>query len=96
MLKKMLKMRIQRRLLRSSIMTSAITAMAAVLALIVIVYSSSQYSHVLTYCAFPQGDIGHAMVALSDMQSSTRGAIGYEMQALIDRMVKEHDESKNR
>ncbi len=94
MLKKMMKMRIQKRLLNSSIMTSAITMVAAVLALVVIIYSSGQYSHVLTYYAFPQGDIGHAMTALSEMQSSARGAIGYEMQALIDRMVKEHDESK--
>ena len=94
MLKKMMKMRIQKRLLNSSIMTSAITMVAAVLALIIIIYSSSQYSHVLTYYAFPQGDIGHAMTALSEMQSSARGAIGYEMQALVDRMVKEHDESK--
>ncbi|MBQ7864421.1 MAG: MCP four helix bundle domain-containing protein [Lachnospiraceae bacterium] len=94
MLKKMMKMRIQKRLLNSSIMTSAITMVAAVLALVVIIYSSAKYSHVLTYYAFPQGDIGHAMTALSEMQSSTRAAIGYEMQALIDRMVKEHDESK--
>jgi len=94
MLKKMMKMRIQKRLFNSSILTSAITTVAAILALIVIVYSTSQYRHVLTYYAFPQGDIGHAMAALSDMQSTTRGAIGYEMQSFIDRMVKEHDESK--
>ena len=94
MLKKMMKMRIQKRLLNSSIMSSAITMVAAVLALVVIIYSSGKYSHVLTYYAFPQGDIGHAMASLSEMQSSTRGAIGYEMRALIDRMVKEHDESK--
>ena len=94
MLKKMMKMRIQKRLLNSSIMTSAITMVAALLALVVIIYSTAQYRHVLTYYAFPQGDIGHAMTALSDMQSSTRGAIGYEMQSFVDRMVKEHDESK--
>ena len=94
MLKKMMKMRIQKRLLNSSIMTSAITMLAAVLAVIVIIYSSSQYRHVLTYYAFPQGDIGHAMTALANMQSTTRGAIGYEMPELIEKMVKEHDEAK--
>lgn len=67
MLKKMMKMRIQKRLFNSSLMTSAITTVAAVLALIIIIYSSGQYSHVLTYYAFPQGDIGHAMTALSEM-----------------------------
>lgn len=94
MLKKMMKMRIQKRLFSSSIMTAAITTVAAFLALISIIYSSGQYSHVLTYYAFPQGDIGHAMAALSDMQGCTRGAIGSEMQALIDKMVVKHDESK--
>lgn len=94
MIKKMMKMRIQKRLFNSSIMTSAITALAAILALAVIIYSTSQYSHVLKYYAFPQGDIGHAMAALSDMQSSTRGAIGYEMKSFVDRMVVKHDESK--
>lgn len=67
MLKKMMKMRIQKRLLNSSIMSSAITMVAAVLALVVIIYSSGKYSHVLTYYAFPQGDIGHAMASLSEM-----------------------------
>ena len=94
MINKMMKMRIQKRLLNSSIMTSAITMLAAFLALIVIIYSTAQYSHVLTYYAFPQGDIGKAMTALADMQSCTRGAIGYEMQALIDKMVESHDTRK--
>ena len=94
MIKKMMRMRIQKRLINSSILTSAITALAAILALAVIIYSTSQYSRALKYYAFPQGDIGHAMAALSDMQSSTRGAIGYEMQSFVDKMVKAHDESK--
>lgn len=94
MLKKMMKMRIQKRLLNSSIMSSAIIMVASVMALAVILYATSRYSHVLTYYAFPQEDVGHAMTALADMQSCTRGAIGYEMQALIDKMVEEHDTRK--
>ena len=94
MLKKMMNMRIQKRLLNSSVMTAAMTIAAAVLALIVLIYSSSRYSHVLSYYAFPQGDIGKAMTALADVRSCTRGAIGYEKQAMIDRMVQEHDQRK--
>jgi len=94
MIKKMMKMRIQKRLLNSSIMTSAITMVAAVLALAVILYATSRYSHVLTYYAFPQADVGHAMTTLADVQSCTRGAIGFETQALIDEMVEEHDTKK--
>ena len=91
MLKKIMKLRIQKRLLASSIVSSAIMVIASVIAIAVIIYSSSQYSHVLTYYAFPQGDIGHAMAALSDVRSSTRGAIGYDEQELIEKMIAEHD-----
>ena len=94
MLKKMMSLRIQKRLLNSSLMTSAIMMIASVFALVVIIYATSRYSHVLTYYAFPQEDVGHAMTAMADMQSCTRGAIGYEMQALIDKLVEEHDKSK--
>jgi len=94
MLKKLMNNRIQKRLFGSSVMTSAMTTAAAIVAMIVIIYATSRYSHVLTYYAFPQEDIGHAMTALSDVQSSTRGAIGFEMQALIDKMVEEHDTRK--
>ena len=94
MLKKIMNQRIQKRLLLSSIMSSAIMMLASVVAIFVIIYSAKQYSHVLTYYAFPQGDIGHAMTALADVRSYTRAAIGYEEQELIDQMVISHDESK--
>ena len=67
MLKKIMKQKIQKRLLLSSILSSAIMMMASVIAILVIIYSAKQYSHVLTYYAFPQGDIGHAMTALADV-----------------------------
>jgi len=54
----------------------------------------SRYSHVLTYYAFPQGDIGHAMSALSEVRSATRGAIGYEDEALVQQLKEAHAESK--
>ena len=94
MLKKIMNQRIQKRLLLSSVISSAIMMMASVIAILVIIYSAKQYSHVLTYYAFPQGDIGHAMAALADVRSYTRAAIGYEEQELIDKMVVAHDESK--
>lgn len=94
MLKKIMKQKIQKRLLLSSILSSAIMMMASVIAILVIIYSAKQYSHVLTYYAFPQGDIGHAMTALADVRSYTRAAIGYEEQELIDKMVVAHDDSK--
>ena len=94
MLKKIMNQKIQKRLLLSSILSSAIVMMASVIAIFVIIYASKQYSHVLTYYAFPQGDIGHAMTALADVRSYTRAAIGYDEPELVDKMVEAHDKSK--
>jgi len=94
MLKKIMNQRIQKRLLFSSIMSSAIMAAASIIAIFVIIYAAKQYSHVLTYYAFPQGDIGHAMTALADVRSYTRAVIGYDEQDLIDQMVAGHDKAK--
>ena len=87
-------MRIEKRLTTSSLITVGISGVASLLAVIVLLYMVARYDHVLTYYAFPQGDIGHAMSALADMRSATRGAIGYEEQNLINQMVSAHDEKK--
>ncbi len=94
MIKKLLKMRIQKRLTGSSLITIAISSAASLLAVVVLLYMVWQYNHVLTYYAFPQGDIGHAMAALADMRSATRGAIGYEEQDKIDMMVAANAEKR--
>lgn len=94
MLKKIMKMRIQKRLTFSSLITIGISAIASLFAVLVVIYMVGRYDHVLTYYVFPQGNIGHAMAALTEIRSSTRGAIGYESQAMIDKMVEAHDVSK--
>ncbi len=94
MIKKLMKMRIQKRLTCSALVTIGISAVASVFAILVVLYMVGQYDHVLSYYAFPQGDIGHAMSALADVRSATRGAIGYEEQDKIDQMVAAHDEMK--
>ena len=75
-------------------MTIGISSIASLIAIIILLYMGSQYNHVLTYYAFPQGDIGHAMAALADMRSATRGAIGYEEQDKIDQMVAANAEKR--
>ena len=87
-------MRIQKRLTMSSLITIGISAVASLFAILVMIYMVSRYDHVLSYYAFPQGDIGHAMAALADVRSATRGAIGYDEQEMIDKMVATHDEKK--
>ena len=94
MIKRLMNMRIQKRLTTSSLITMGITSIASILAVIVMTYMGVQYNHVMTYYAFPQGDIGHAMAALADMRSATRGVIGYEEQQNIDKLLTAHAEKK--
>lgn len=94
MLKKIMKMRIQKRLTLSSLITIGISAIASLFAIFVVIFMVGRYDHVLTYYAFPQGDIGHAMTALAEVDGCTRGAIGYESQGMIDKMVEARNVSE--
>ena len=86
------KMKIKKRLTTGFTMTIGFCALAAILAIIAMFVIVSRYNRVLNYYAFPQGDIGHAMAALADVRSATRGAIGYETEEEIAHMVEQHDE----
>lgn len=88
------KMKIKKRLTTGFGMTIAFCAVAAVSSIIAMFVIASEYDHTLTYYAFPQGEIGHAMASLADVRSATRGAIGYETQDTIDAMVEQHDKEK--
>lgn len=92
-MEKLMKMRIQKRLTRSALITVVSASVSAVIAAILLFVVSWQYDQVLTYNAFPQGDIGIAMKELADVRSATRGAIGYDEQNRIDQMTKTHDEA---
>lgn len=94
MFKSLAKMRIEKRLTVSSIITVALTGIASLLAIITLVYMVGRYNRVLNYYAFPQGDIGHAMAALADVRSATRGAIGYQGDDEISQMIATHDAKK--
>lgn len=93
MIKALEKLRIQQRLTRSSLITVAIASVASVITAIFLFYISGQYNHVLTYYAFPQGDLGIAMQELAEIRSSTRAVIGYEEADRIAAMVEEHDQA---
>ena len=89
----LMKLRIKERLNKSSTITITIAGVAAALAAILLFIVASQYNRVLTYYAFPQGDIGIAMTELADIRSATRGAIGYTDAERIQDMVDLHDEA---
>lgn len=83
MIKALEKLRVQQRLTRSSLITVAIASIASVITAIFLFYISGQYNHVLTYYAFPQGDLGIAMQQLAPAYKSTRDAFQGFMDANI-------------
>lgn len=91
MIKSLEKMRVQKRLTRGSLITVVIASVAAVIAAMFLFYIAGQYNRVLTYYAFPQGDLGMAMQELAEVRSATRAVIGYDDEARIATMVEEHD-----
>lgn len=96
MINKIKNLRIKKRLFASSVITSAILMLATVLSIGVLAFALNRYNHVLTNYAFPQGDIGHAMTALADIRSATRGGIGYNEEELINRMISLNEENREK
>ena len=94
MIKKLQGMRIQKRMTTGFLTAVGISAIACLVAIVSVIYIGLRYNSTLVNYGFSQGDIGHAMAAMADVRSATRGAIGYEEQALIDQMVEIHDEKK--
>lgn len=85
---------IEKKLTASIFKVSAITAIASALGIIALIVLCSRYSNALHNFGFAQGDIGKAMFEFADIRSSLRAAIGYDDQAAIDAVVKQHDEKK--
>ncbi len=93
MIEKMKQMRIEKRLTTSSVITVALAAIGALVAAVFLFYMGTRYDQILTYNAFPQGDIGIAMTQLAEIRSSTRGAIGYDDEEFIASLVEKHAEA---
>ncbi len=69
-------------------------SLAAVVAIIALLFMSSRYEHALKYYGFSQGDVGKSMAAFSEARSSLRAAIGYEEQEEIDELVVVYETKK--
>lgn len=85
---------IRERLVKAFIQITFILSIISVVTLIVMFFMSNQYEHALKYYGFSQGDIGKAMTALTETRSCLRGAIGYDGQEEIDKMLSGYEESK--
>lgn len=89
-------LRIKERLTKSFRLIAVTSAIAAVLGVVMLLITMSQYKNALTNYGFSQGDIGKAMVTFADTRSSARGVIGYNDPKLIENMQKVHDEKKEK
>lgn len=79
------KQRIKERLKGRFNYITNLTNIAVILAVIAMISISVRYNNALTNYGFVQGDIGKAMVVLSESRSAIRGAIGYvETDAIND------------
>lgn len=77
-MKRLSEMNVKDRLKCSFKMISITTTVVAAIACLFMGILGNRYSYILNNYAFPQGDIGKAMVAFSETRSSLRAVIGYD------------------
>ena len=87
-------LRIQERMKRAFLQVTVIMSVGAILGIIAVYFVAARYNNALVNYGFSQGDIGKAMTAIADSRSALRGAIGYEKQDQVDKMVAAYEENK--
>lgn len=93
---KLKNMRIRKRLTTGFVLVTAMTAAVAVIACIVMIVMSNQYSYALTNYGFVQGDIGKMMTEFADTRSDTRAVVSYTDMAAVSSYKSSHDEKKQK
>ena len=96
MLKNLSKLKIEKRLSKSFTLVSLLASIAAVIGLIALIITTTQYSSALKNYGFVQGDIGKALVTFADTRAATRGIIAYQQKDLIDSTKTIHDAKKQK
>ena len=82
------------RIIKAFLQVAMIMCIGSVAAIIALFVMSSRYEHSMENYGFSQGDIGKAMTVLTDTRSACRGAIGYETEAEIQKLVTQYNEKK--
>ena len=85
---------IQSRLKKGFRFTTLLAAVSGIIATIILVVLSVQYSSALKYYGFSQGDIGKAVVTFTETRSCTRGLIGYTDKDVLATLSENHDTKK--
>ena len=93
MKKKFKEMKIKKRLVSAFAIVISIFVLVAFTVAGSMMFMVKNYDKVLSYYAFPQGDIGMAMNATAEIRSATRAIIGYETRELIDAVKGQRDQS---
>lgn len=84
-------MRIRKRLVSAFSVIVAIFSVVSVIVVITLVTMVLQYTKVLDYYAFPQGDIGRLMNASAEVRSNTRAIIGYSDTNQVASLTDKHE-----
>ena len=93
MKKKFKEMKIKKRLVSAFAIVISIFVLVSLTVAGSMMFMVKNYDKVLSYYAFPQGDIGMAMNATAEIRSATRAIIGYETRELIDAVKGQRDQS---
>ncbi len=88
---KLNKMNIRERLRKSFTQIIVIFGVLSILIMGVMIYLVKDYEKVLTYYAYPQGNIALAMNYTAEVRSSTRASIGYDTDEMIQEMEQQHE-----
>lgn len=88
-------MRIRKRLVSAFSVIVAIFSVVSVIVVITLVTMVLQYTKVLDYYAFPQGNIGRLMNASAEVRSNTRAIIGYSDTTQIASLTSKHENRVN-
>ena len=87
-------LKIRDRISRAFTQVTLILCVASVVSIVALFIMSSRYENAMQNYGFSQGDIGKAMTALTDTRSAVRGAIGYDTQEEIDKLVTQYGQKK--
>ena len=85
---------IKQQMTRAITQVSVLLSAATIIAVVILFVMSQRYEHALKYYGFSQGDIGHAMTAVSEARSSLRAAIGYDEPTEIAELTTIYKEKK--
>ena len=87
-MRKFNEMNVKERIQGSFKLLGGIAYSIAIISCVFMIIIANRYSYILNIYAFPQGDIGKAMVTFSETRSALRGIIGYEDKATLNDLEK--------